>query len=116
MSVLNLCIQFVESHCYFSWQCIGATGDGAGRWFPGMVDEVRIWSCARKSSDIKLTMRRTVKSDDTHLQAYFGLNEGSGRAVFDLSKNNLVGTFVGRPQWQRGGAPVELADVQPGLC
>jgi hypothetical protein len=80
-------------------------------YLKGTVDEVRIWSVALTSTQIRDWMCRKVTA--THPQyanliAYYKADEGTGTTLTD-SKGANNGTLVGGPTWVTSGAA--LGDV-----
>jgi len=76
---------------------IGRRHDTAGsvNFFPGIIDEVRIWSVARTQADIQANMYRELTGNETGLVGYWKLNEGSGTIVYDATANKSNGTIYG---------------------
>ena len=62
-------------------------------YFDGAIDEVRIWSSTRTAGEINSNKDVCLTGDETGLQAYYSLNEGSGTTVNDLSGNGRNGTL-----------------------
>jgi RHS repeat-associated protein len=78
--------------------------------FPGSMDEVRVWSVARKPEDIRRDMRRPLVGNEAGLIAYYQFNESSTDAVLDSTANRLNGTIpTNGPVYVSSSAP----EVQP---
>ena len=58
-------------------------------FFPGQIDEVRIWSAARTEAQIKSDMHARPTLSDSTLKAYFDFNEGRNDKVFNLTNSAL---------------------------
>lgn len=56
-------------------------------YYPGLIEEVRIWSVARTAQQIKSGMYKTVSVSTTGLLAYYNMNEGTGQTVGDATTN-----------------------------
>jgi hypothetical protein len=52
------------------------TRPGGAQYFPGSVDEVRIWSSARSQCEIQSNMNRTFTAPQTNLVAYYPCDQG----------------------------------------
>jgi hypothetical protein len=83
-------------------------GANAEYW-PGSVDEVRIWSgVALDAATIRDWMFKEV--DNTHaafasLNGYWQFNEGAGTVATDSSGNGRDGALLNGPVWQEGVRP-----------
>ena len=53
------------------------TRPGGAQYFPGSVDEVRIWSSARSACEIQGNKNRTFTGPQTNLVAYYPCNQGT---------------------------------------
>lgn len=85
--------------------CIGkhATQD---RYFPGIIDEVRISNVARYTEDYKPTDRLEA---DEHTLALYHFDEGSGDVLKDSSGNSHHGKIVGA-KWVRVADELKVID------
>lgn len=74
--------------------------DSEGRYFPGVIDEVRISNIARYATNFT---PRTNFSADPNTVAYWKFNEGTGTSVGDQTGNHN-GTLQGNPPpvWVNG--------------
>jgi hypothetical protein len=80
-------------HSDFNWQDyfhIGYSPDAFNRYFPGSIDNVRIWSEARSQADIRTNMGRAVPSSSNNL-AYACLFEGNFNFVVGGGSNAFNG-------------------------
>jgi uncharacterized repeat protein (TIGR02543 family) len=50
--------------------------EGAGSYYQGQVDEVRVWNVARSAEDIQSNMHSEVSSPQAGLVAYYKFNQG----------------------------------------
>jgi hypothetical protein len=76
--------------------------DGLGAFFPGQMDEVRIWNVARNGDDIQRNIARALAGNDAGLVAYWRMNEGIGMTAVDATANRLDATLNG-PAWTNSG-------------
>jgi len=75
-------------------------------YFPGRVDEVRIWDDVRTASEIQENMfKQVIPSSEVNLVGYWKLNENTGTSTFDETTNNNDGTLTGGPIWTTGFVP-----------
>lgn len=80
--------------------------DGSKRnFFPGTLDEVRIWTGVRSESDIKSNMYRVLSGSETGLYAYYQMSNGSGTTLSDNKTSGTLynGTLVNSPVWKASG-------------
>ena len=73
---------------------IGESTGFPGRFFDGVIDEVRIWSVARSAADIASNIFTTFNGDEDGLAAYLPMNEGTGTLVSNLADNNIPATMI----------------------
>ncbi len=74
--------------------------DNSGkRQFKGMIDEVRVWSIARKEEQIRKNMLKELYGNETGLEGYWKFNEGSGFIAYDASPNQNNGS-LSLPDWR----------------
>jgi uncharacterized protein (TIGR03437 family) len=87
--------------------------NGPQEYFPGEMDELRIWNRARTAEEIAQAMRRTLSGSEAGLAGYWKFDEGAGQEVRDSSPSNVTG-FLGRtaaaeasdPAWVVSSAPL----------
>jgi alpha-tubulin suppressor-like RCC1 family protein len=72
--------------------------DGGGEFFPGELEEVRVWNAPRSATDIRYNMSRAMAGSEPGLVAYWRLHEGVGAVAIDATANRLDGTLIG-PTW-----------------
>ena len=75
----------------------GATASG---FFAGQLDEVRIWTTARTTSQIADYLYREVAVGSTGLAAYYKMTNNTGTSVTDNTGNGRTGTLVNGTAWQ----------------
>lgn len=95
-----------------------ASWKGTGRWFPGQIDEVRIWDNALTSAmitaykDIEVTASHPNRVGTDHLVAYYQMSDGSGTSLSDNSANSNTGSLnggMGNSNWiEDSPLPLEL--------
>ena len=74
---------------------IGADPPGNTEYWYGKLDEIRLWSTARTSSEINSGMYQIIDPSSEGLIAYWDFNEGSGNQAHDLTENENNGTIIG---------------------
>lgn len=55
---------------------IGEDPEWTGRYFPGRIDEVRVWNVTRSASEIMAAMNDEMCTTDRNLVAYYRFNDG----------------------------------------
>ncbi len=81
-------------------------------FFDGYLDEVRIWSVARTAAQIADNIHVELDGDETGLEAYFKMSNGSGTTLTDNSSNSNDGelrnmvTSGGSSVWITSDAPI----------
>ena len=65
----------------------------------GLVDEVRIWSSQRSTSEIRENMYKNLIGDESNLVAYYNLDKPSGASVPCFPDKNNDGTNYGATSW-----------------
>lgn len=70
-------------------------------YFPGLIDEVRIWNVARSQAEIQFDMNRVLSGTEPGLAAYYRLDEGTDLTAHDLTANQRDGKLSG-PEWIPG--------------
>ncbi len=58
----------------------------------GKIDEIRVWSYARSTDQIRESMHRVIDMSEEGLVNYWQCNEGGGSTITDVA-GNLVGTL-----------------------
>jgi gliding motility-associated-like protein len=90
-------------------------------YFPGMIDEVRLWYSVRTQTEIRDNMCRTLATPQANLVAYYRLDEANGLTANDASGNGNHGAVQNFPvaqtnDWNFSGAPIgnESVNEYPG--
>jgi hypothetical protein len=78
---------------------IGRTGPGSQFFFPGAIDEVRIWGVARSGQQIQQNMRSTLSGGENGLIGYWRFDEGTGLTAFDATPNGNHATLRNGGTW-----------------
>ncbi len=65
------------------------------QYFPGMLDEVRIWNLARTHEEIRATMNAPLTGKEPGLVGYWNFDDGTPK---DLSPNRNYGVLEGSSQ------------------
>ncbi|OXM58604.1 hypothetical protein CFP71_01690 [Amycolatopsis thailandensis] len=76
--------------------------------FAGVLDEVRVWSRARRTDRIVETRERRLVGDEPELAAYYRFDEGIGATCYDQGPRAAHATIRGTTEWVVSDAP--LAD------
>ena len=63
-------------------------------FFPGLVDEVRLWNVARSQSDIVQNLRTYLSASTPGLIGYWHFDEGTGTTAADATANGNTATLV----------------------
>ena len=86
---------------------IGEDPEWTGRYFPGRIDEVRVWNVTRSASEIMAAMNDEMCTTDPNLVAYYRFNDGvaggnnAGQITLtDESGNGNNGTITGAT-WEK---------------
>jgi len=81
-----------------------------GRFFRGMMDEVRIWNTARSGAEILANKNTRLVGTESGLVNYWRFDEGSGMTTADATGSNDGslgnGSAAASPNWFASGAPV----------
>lgn len=72
---------------------LGSMG-GAGEYFSGLLDDVRVYSRALSEVEVS-NLYKGGQIDNTGLVGYWGFDEGSGATTADLSGNGNTGAISG---------------------
>jgi serine protease len=84
------------------------------RAFQGEVDEVRLWSGVRNTSQIQATMRAPLTGEEPGLIGYWPFDEGAGAVALDATPFRLHGTAADT-EWRAGfmSNPVSVEEISP---
>ncbi len=63
-------------------------------YFPGQIDEVRIWNSVRTTAEIRESMMKTLLGNETGLVAYYRFDQYDGSILYDLTSNHYDGTLT----------------------
>jgi hypothetical protein len=86
------------------------SGTNGTQWFPGQIDELRVWSVARSAAEINTKMHVTLNGDEANLVAYYRFDHSSGTVLDDLTANSNDGTLVNMTgtEWVTSTAPFDV--------
>ena len=76
-----------------------------GRFFPGMIDEVRLWSRSLSACEIAENMNKSMRGTETGLAAYYNFDQYSGTTLPDVKGSN-PGALMNTPTWNLSGANI----------
>ncbi|MEZ4774088.1 MAG: LamG-like jellyroll fold domain-containing protein [Bacteroidia bacterium] len=82
----------------------GNTESTPDYYFPGKLDEVRIWSDTRTQAEIQANMYKSLTGSEANLEVYFKMSDGSGAVLTDNSANSNDGILYNSPEWKTSGA------------
>lgn len=74
---------------------IGESSGFPGRYFNGVIDEVRVWNVARTNQEIFDNQGSSFDGTESGLIAYFPMNEGEGTDISNKANGDLNGTASG---------------------
>jgi len=85
---------------------IGSSAGFGGRYFDGIIDEVRIWNVARTPAEIADNTTTSFTGTEAGLVAYFPMNEGSGTSATNLidAACSAAGVGINDDNWVDGYA------------
>ncbi len=81
------------------------------RFFPGIIDEVRIWNYALTLAEIQESMTHELRGTEKGLVGYWKFNEGQGTKALDSAPVPHDGTLVNGPTWVTETAPITAGPV-----
>jgi len=76
-----------------------------GRYFTGVIDEIRIWNVVRTEAEIASTLHKTLDGTDPGLVTYYRLDESDGTFALDGSPSKNDATLSGGT-WVLSDAPI----------
>ncbi len=82
----------------------GATEGTPLFFFPGKIDEVRIWSDVRTQSEIQANMHKALTGSEANLEGYYQMSDGTGATLTDNSTNSNDATLTSSPAWKTSAA------------
>ena len=90
-----------------------ASNDGTGRYLDGKVDEARIWTVARSSTDLNNNMCRILAGNESGLTAYYRFDDGTSTTLTDATANSHNGTLynMDNADWVNSYAMVIAEDA-----
>ncbi|MCD4680912.1 MAG: hypothetical protein K8S00_11045 [Bacteroidales bacterium] len=89
-----------------SYPYIGGSACCGNQYFPGSVDEVRIWNTVRSQGDIYNFMSIYLNGDEPGLVGYYSMDEESGTTIHDKSSSGHNGTIYNDPSRAVSDAPI----------
>ena len=63
-------------------------------YFPGSMDEVRIWTTARTEEQIRENMMKNLSGSEAGLRAYYRMDQVNGTVLHDQTSNAYNGTLT----------------------
>jgi hypothetical protein len=83
---------------YFEIGNLWEHGGQQNRYFPGLIDEVRIWNTARTQPEIQANMNKELAGSESGLTNYYKMTNGSGTSLTD-NKGSSAGTLNNGVSW-----------------
>ncbi|MEP2608760.1 MAG: LamG-like jellyroll fold domain-containing protein, partial [Cyclobacteriaceae bacterium] len=85
---------------------VGHFQNSVAQYWPGQIDEVRIWDYARNATEISDNTYNTLVGNEAGLISYYRFDETAGLVLPDLSVNELDGilTNMAGTEWSPSGA------------
>jgi hypothetical protein len=77
-----------------------------GRYYAGLIDEVRIWNVARSPAMVAATMHTRLAGTEAGLVGYWRFDESTGTTATDASPSHNNAVFTGTPVWVPSTAPI----------
>jgi PKD repeat protein len=89
---------------------IGERGND-GTFFQGQMDEIRLWSIARSSTNLSQNMNRRLAGTEPGLAGYWRFDEGAGAFANDATANANHGALTNGPVWVVSTIPLGLISI-----
>jgi hypothetical protein len=86
--------QFSIATLYKSGSPFYNSSSGHYYYFPGQIDEVRIWNTVKTASEIRENMAKTLAGNEAGLVAYYRFDQYDGTTLYDLTGNGKNGTLT----------------------
>jgi hypothetical protein len=87
---------------------IGAESSAGGRFFKGLIDEVRIWGIVRAQHELSRDMIETLLGDEEGLRAYFRFDERDGGIAYGATTASMTAELQGDATFSAAGTPVAV--------
>jgi hypothetical protein len=85
-------------------------------YFPGLIDDVRIYDRALSAEEIVANMHTRLAGDESGLVGYWDFDEGGGQVVYDLSSNGNDGQLGSTPDADSSDPAWVDSDAPIGIC
>jgi RHS repeat-associated protein len=82
-------------------------GGGVYGYYPGLLDEVRVWDLVRTEAEIRANMQTLTSPVTSNLRQYWKMDAGSGTSIADASQTGNTGTLTNSPKWFNAASMVE---------
>tara|TARA_B100000686_G_scaffold99865_1_gene107042 strand:+ start:61860 stop:69134 length:7275 start_codon:yes stop_codon:yes gene_type:complete len=83
--------------------------DGAGHFFQGSIDEVRLWNIVRTKDQLKASREINLTGEEAGLIGYWRIDEGSGNSTADSTATANHASINGA-NWVTLDSPIEFKD------
>ncbi|MDX1952258.1 MAG: FG-GAP-like repeat-containing protein [Verrucomicrobiota bacterium] len=83
-----------------------------GNYFPGLLDNIRVWNKALSGADILANLNTTLTGTEPGLIGLWNFEEGTGTTVADATAQNRAGTLANNVNWVAAGP---VGSTGPGL-
>jgi hypothetical protein len=80
---------------------VGKTGPSPAFFFPGRIDDVRIWRVARSRTEIAGNMNSELSGREPGLVVYWPFDEGTGTTAFDKTGQGHDATLRNGVSWTK---------------
>jgi len=96
---------------------IGHFQNPGDQWWPGYIDEVRLWNTFRSAQDVASTYKTVLSGKESGLVAYYRMNEGSGQVLHAEGRDSSYNAYInGTAQWSNSGVQSLPADLVCALA
>lgn len=77
-----------------------------GRYYRGVIDEVRVWNVVRTAAQLDANKNRRLAGNEAGLVAYWRFDDGAGLLATDSGPSENHGVLQGPPQWVLSDSPI----------
>jgi hypothetical protein len=77
-----------------------------GRYYRGIIDEVRVWNVVRTAAQLSADKNRRLAGNEAGLVGYWRFDDGVGLLAIDSGPRENHGVLQGPPQWVLSDSPI----------